>query len=676
MSESIRRAPAWLREAGLLSVGFWEPLYFLKYIGKGGADAEAAYERAHSDESLDTLAAAGINLAWTHFFKGFGLEFEAAEMERTRDYIARAHDRGIKVACYATLGSLTPETLLVEEPEANNWFQVNQDGIPPSCQTTFQCFRVRPCYQSEGYLRYMERVCALAIEYGADMIHFDNVGYNPEPDTCHCPVCIAAFRDLLREKYGAHEEAAREAGLARFGHHTFSHVRPPVFNRWNQAINQRTVSVAHQQEWIRFKVHSLTRCIERLSTFIARRNPQCAVEANIFKAPGANTAYLMGIEYDAQLPHLHYAFSEEPARPGAFNKHGTALTRARTFKTARAFGIGVQTYTGADKPELLELNLAENLAFHPYGLGHLGGPLAGYWSPDATDEFKQSPAQQILKKYIDFYRQHAQELLVGTKSRARVAVFRESASLAYNSQQTHRSTLNIEQALLEHNVPFDLLFPAQLDRLADYACVVLANCECLDEATANKLKIYVEAGGGLVATEQTGCYDEWRRLRKRSILSPLFGTAFPAATHSTFGEGRAAYLPVLDHVEEPSTAPEVWYVFEEYWAAPRNSNALLAAIEHCAGAPPLRVTAQSGRPLAEAVETPSGAVAVHVLNLDTSAPLRALEIDVHFAQAPQEVQPISATASYQAIPFEYDEAARRVRFRFDELPRYALFRIK
>lgn len=336
----------------------------------------------------------------------------------------------------------------------------------------------------------------------------------------------------------------------------------------------------------------------------------------------------------------------------------------------------MQTYTGAATPALLELNLAENLAYHPYGLGHLGGPLTGYWSPDATDEFRQSPAQEVLKQYVDFYRTHAKDLLTGTKSRARVAIFRESASLAYNSQQPHRSTLNVEQALLEHNIPFDLVFPAQLERLADYACVVLANCECLDEDTANKLKIYVEAGGGLVATEHTGCFDEWRRPRKRSILSPLFGTSFPAATHSTFGEGRTAYLPALEHAEEPSTAPEVWYVFEEYWAAPRNTDELLAAIEHCAGAPPLRVKAQSGRPLAEAVATPSGAVAVHVLNLDTAAPLRGLEIDVHFAQAPQEVQPLSPTASYPALAFEYDEAARRVRFRLDELPRYALFRIK
>src|SRR3990172_6417079 len=108
MNAPFKRKPAWIAQTGLLSVGFWEPLYFLKYRGGCGTDVEEQYARAHSDESLDGLAAAGINLVWIHFFKGFGLEFEKEEMERSRDYIARAHRRGLRVAAYVTLGSLTP----------------------------------------------------------------------------------------------------------------------------------------------------------------------------------------------------------------------------------------------------------------------------------------------------------------------------------------------------------------------------------------------------------------------------------------------------------------------------------------------------------------------------------------------------------------------------------------
>lgn len=678
MPAAFKKKPDWIHNTGLISVGFWEPLYFQKYIGSGGENLEAGYARAHSDESIEALAAAGVNLVWIHFFKGFGLEFEKEEMELARDYISRAHARGLRVAAYVTLGSLTPETLLLEEPDAQNWFQVNQDGQAPSCQTTFQCFRVRPCYNAEGYLRYMERVCAHALDCGADMIHFDNIGYNAEPDTCHCPLCVAAFREMLRDAYGTQSPETRAAGQARFGHHNFTHVRPPVYNRWNQAINQRRIQVAHQQEWVRFKVRSLTQALARLSRCIERKNPNAAVEANLFKAFGENTDWLHGINYNEQLPHLDYAFSEEGNQPGLINKHGASISRARTFKTARAFDVAVQVYNRTDfPPEQYELSLAENMAFNPKGLGHFGHPLHGVFAPDRPETATNDPIQRLARQYVDFYRQHRETLLLNTRSLARVAVYRDTESLAYNSVETHRSQLNVEQALLEANVPFDLVYPAHLNDLSRYRAVVVPNAECLGNTAAERLKVFVEAGGGLLFTEQTGHLDPWRRKRAQPVFAELLGTAVQAgeSVQASFGQGKVAYLPKLDHVEEPSTRPEVWYVFNEFWAAPRNKEQLLDALSFVAGEAPLRVRADGGRPLAEAVDTPAGSTVVHVLNLDCGAPVRGLEISLYRETAPQEILPLSPTWSYQAIPFQYDEATRRVSFRFEELARYAIFRV-
>ncbi|MCZ7647893.1 MAG: beta-galactosidase [Planctomycetota bacterium] len=583
MSQPFKPKPDWIRNTGLVSVGYWEPLYFLKYRGGQSTEVEAEYERAHSDDSLDALAAAGINLVWIHYFKGFGLEFEAEEMERAAEYIQRAHARGIKVAAYVTLGSLTPETLLPEEPEAQNWFQVNQDGLPPTCQTTFQCFRVRPCYNAEGYMRYLERVCGAALDAAADMIHFDNLGYNAEPDTCHCPVCVAAFREMLREKYGPHGEETRAAGQARFGHNGFTHLRPPLYNRWNQAVNQRRITVPHQQEWVRFKVRTLTRALERLSSHIQRRNPDCAVEANLFKPFGENTAWLHGIDYAEQLPHLDYAFSEEPHKPGLINAQGAAISRARTFKTARAFDVAIQVYHQDDNERSLELSLAENLAFNPKGLGHFGTPLSGYWAPGQAQRAESEALPRLTKAYVEFYRRHREELLLRTRSLATVGVYRDSASLAWNSVETHLSQLNVEQTLLERNVPFDLLYPNHLADLPRYKAVVLANAECLDDETVARLKAYVEAGGGLLATEQSGAFDGWRRKRPRSALAELFGPEFPGGARQEYGRGRAAYLPRLEHKARPETSPDVWYIFNSYWAPVGNDQELLDALRYAAG---------------------------------------------------------------------------------------------
>ena len=678
MAASFKRKPEWIRNTGLVSVGFWEPLYFLKYRGGLNAGIEEEYAKLHSDESLDGLAAAGVNLVWIHFFKGYGQEFEKEEQERSRDYIERAHARGIKMGAYVTLGSLTPETLLNEEADAQNWFQVNQEGQHPSCQTTHQCFRVRPCYNSEGYQRYMEKVCAHAIECGSDMIHFDNIGYNADPDTCHCPVCVAAFREMLREQYGPQHEETRVRGQARFGHNTFTHVRPPTYNRWNQAINQRHITVVHQQEWVKFKVRSLTRCLARISRFIEKKNPECAVEANLFKAFGENTDWLHGINYDEQLPFLDYAFSEEPHKPGVINKHGAAITRARTFKTARAFDIAIQVYNDGKTPALHELSLAENLAFNPKGMGHFGSPAQGYWAPGQAELAASDPKAKLTKQYLDFYRAHRQEFFLNTRSRARVAVYRDTASLAWNSVETHRSQVNVEQALIERNIPFDLVYPTHLEDLARYRAVVLANAECLSDEAAGKLRRFVEAGGGLLITEDSGKFDDWRCVRPKPALADLLGAEFKAgqAARAAFGSGKAAYIPQLDHVEEPSTRPKVWYVFNEYWAAPKNTPELLDALAYVAGGAPLEIKAADGRPVCELLDAPSGAALLHVLNMDTAHPVRALEVSVACEAKPQAVRALGPAREEAAVPFEFDGQAKRVRFNMDEVERYVLFVIQ
>jgi len=672
-----KKRPAWIDETGLISVGFWEPLYFLKYRGGHATNVEADYASMHSDTSLDGLAAAGINLSWVHFFKGFGLDFEREEMLRAKDYIARAHKRGLKVGTYVTLGSLTPETLLLEESAAQNWFQVNQDGQAPSCQTSHQCFRVRPCYNSEGYLRYMERVCAYAIECGADMIHFDNIGYNAEPDTCHCPICVVAFREMLRGLYGTHNDAARAAGQARFGHNNFTHVRPPSYNRWNQAIDQRRINVPHQQEWVRFKVKSLTQSLSRLSHFIERKNPECAVEANLFKAFGENTDWLHGINYAEQLPHLDYAFSEEPHKPGKFNKHGAALSRMRTYKTARAFEIAVQVYNEGRTLESYEISLAENLAFNPRGLGHFGTPHSGFWAPGQAATVETDPRQKLTKQYFDFYRLHRAELYLRTKSLARVAVFRDTPSLAWNSVETHLTQINLEQNLLEWNVAFDLLYAPQLKDLSKYRAIVLPNAECLSDELLATFKHYVEGGGGLVLLENTGRFDEWRRERVPHGLTTFFGDEFNPRTpiRKTMGEGRVIFLPNVEHFEQPSTRPEVWFIFNEYWAAPKNAHELMDGVFTASGELPWTVKAAAGRPLADGFLTPSGARALHVLNLDPHQPLRNLECSIELETAPAQILPLSPTWTYEPIPFHYDADRRRAYFGFNELKRYVLFKI-
>jgi hypothetical protein len=133
-----------------------------KYRGAQRVDADEQFSQALSDSALDSLAHAGVTLVWINFFNGFGIEFEKAELERLRDYMSRAHSRGLKVAASIQVGALVPETLQLEENEAQNWLQVNSNGQHPLISSHGGLSLSRPCFNSESFLRFMERVCSLA----------------------------------------------------------------------------------------------------------------------------------------------------------------------------------------------------------------------------------------------------------------------------------------------------------------------------------------------------------------------------------------------------------------------------------------------------------------------------------------------------------------------------------
>jgi len=64
--------------------------------------------------------------------------------------------------------------------------------------------------------------------------------------------------------------------------------------------------------------------------------------------------------------------------------------------------------------------------------------------------------------------------------------------------------------LNEQHWHFDLLDEGQLDRLADYRCVVLPETGPLRPETVSRLDDYVRRGGKLFATGNTLAAGEWR----------------------------------------------------------------------------------------------------------------------------------------------------------------------
>ena len=707
MSEFSKAKPNWIRDTGLIAVTIPPPPTLRKYSGGQRSNFEEQYDLNFADAALDSLVRAGVTLVYVRFFSGFGIEFEKEEMERVHEYIARAHTRGIKVAAVVALGALTPETLLAEESDAQNWLQFNSDGrsfVPDQGGHLWSAERtaraqtsMRPCYNSESFLRYIERVCGTAVDFGADMIYFDSVGYNVEPDACRCPICVGLFRDFLRQQYGVQDDRVRQAGKERFGHNSFVHARPPAYTAITASLVE-VVDSPHEQEWIKFKAHTVAQSIGRLSRSIFKRNPQCAVGAelltqNIF----ADATH--GLSCPQLLPHLDLAglarrddvFDDEPiaaeiSPPRALQASAEqgndpraayeaqdademtvaetpegALERVepvhraaiRNFKVTRAFGAAIES---PHDPAALETSLALQFAFNHKGVGIAGEALSPSFGPGW--EHRAGPESQlaILRPYLDFYARHKQTLLLDTRTLSTVAVLRDTPSLSFDGGANGAAQLAFENLLIESNVPFDIVYAQHLDDLARYRCIVLAGCECLSDDIVRKLERYVTAGGGLLALSAAGRRDEWRRVRPQPAIASLCGPDFPKTLRRQNGSGRVAYLPAISEGEMGEA---------------------IDLLEFAAGAPlPVKADFEQGHAIVEAVLTRSGAIAVHVINTHPS-PVTGMRISLHCEQAPRQViaHRVTAADSERETSVNVTWENNRAQFDFPEVGRYVMFQV-
>lgn len=98
------------------------------------------------------------------------------------------------------------------------------------------------------------------------------------------------------------------------------------------------------------------------------------------------------------------------------------------------------------------------------------------------------------------------------------------------------------QALSDAGLNFDVISDTLLDRLDRWRVVVAPNLACLSDEAAAALRAYVERGGGLVATFETGHYDPLGATRERPALDGLLGTYLGVRRDGL----QSAYLGIID----------------------------------------------------------------------------------------------------------------------------------
>ncbi|HVV28784.1 MAG TPA: alpha-amylase family protein [Rhizomicrobium sp.] len=119
------------------------------------------------------------------------------------------------------------------------------------------------------------------------------------------------------------------------------------------------------------------------------------------------------------------------------------------------------------------------------------------------------------------------------------------------------------QILTEARIPFDVVLDTDLDaaRLARYSMLVLPNVAWMSDLEARQITDFAARGGSVLATFETGVYDENGKARSDFALADVFGirmtsarqgygrNAGPSSGEGGFGDGATPGQPSVQRIE-------------------------------------------------------------------------------------------------------------------------------
>ena len=461
------------------------------------------YERLHGEELISKAADLGVDTVYCHFFKGFGLRHERAEMERTKEFAKIAHARGVKVLGYCQFNSLYPEAMLSEVPDLEKWVFRNYDG---SIGLYCGCYyRWSPCIESREFVEYLKKVVRYGIEeVGLDGFHFDN----SYPRDCHCERCQKAFRDWLSENV---KDPRETCGLA-----DFRHVRIPPktpldeegqevhdsMQLWRQKFRHAQLARFHREIFDFVKSFGADRLVLHNPAFGRYSFDTCSVDVSI--EPGS-CDFLMA-ENDRFI-------REEP--------DGKLVTQTVAYKLGRRLGFKVFDSTW---PKVVEVDWAEPHVGIPrdadsirrfYAQGMIYGDIAGCpWLVRSTkmggEVILDDPIQsEEARRAFKFYMSNRNRLYDTTPS-ARTRLLYATDTFygwSYNANGFH-SFVKAAERLNAEAVPYTIAMEGDVAGMKGGELLVLPDIRFLSMGLYDAIAAAGSRGVKVLALGTVGLYDE------------------------------------------------------------------------------------------------------------------------------------------------------------------------
>jgi len=387
-------------------------------------------------------------------------------------YTDAAHAVGLKYVCYVN-ADRTLDPLLLEHPE---WRQMQYGGRP---RATWGC------WNSPYRKAFIERLVKIAKESGFDGICID-MPFTAPRGGCRSEYCVRAFR----EKFGVEPPRRRNP-------------RDPLWQRWMDFQSWT------REEWLL----DLTETLHAV-------NPEIAVIVNqtrgwIFNiSDGSFLTTRVAKCVDGLLEEIGWEIEHNWRRPWAWklqNAWQNLFLRCR----ARP-GYAAMWHVTYNMPDV-EVR-AQALSM-----------LANGTAPSVTTGGNWKQMKSIWQ-----YIKKCEKWCIGAELIPWAAIHFSEDTLAWyaNAQGeeiTHaymKNIFGVFQAMLEAHLPVEIITDddlASLETLKRYKVLVLPNSACMSEEQAEAVRKYVEEGGGLLATYQTGMFDTYGTERDKPALESLFG---------------------------------------------------------------------------------------------------------------------------------------------------------
>lgn len=345
----------------------------------------------------------------------------------------------------------------------------------------------RFCYNS-GYLEAMKTIVAEQMEYGIDGFHIDMLdqGFGP-PYGCWCETCQSLFQD-------------------RYGH------QMPAGATWDR----------DWEKMLEFRYWTSERFEKELAGFIKSSDPRVTVDYNYHGNPPFS--FEVG---QRPVQHANNAdFVTGETGVWGFSALGVGLNAA--FYRATTPGIpfqvamqrGVRMYHDQTTRPLNDIRweLLTLLAHGAFVTIVDKTAFDGSLDPVAYERFREAFAE-VQRKRQHFGQSPVPDVGIYFSSRSRDWCGRDNASRYFQSfQGAHRA------CVLEH-LQFGVVLDenVDLDTLKRYPIVCLANTAIVSDDEVHLLRRYVEQGGRLLITGQSGLSDRFGNPRTDSVLANLVG---------------------------------------------------------------------------------------------------------------------------------------------------------